>query len=167
MTTLYQEIAHHLRAAGYQGWIDIDKGQLQAPQLFDTITPCVLIEVPDTNWSELLSRHQTGESTLIVKWVFQLPSRTYAHDPLLSQSVEVLKYADTIHEAILHHPNVLKRSRSRRYPAPQLAPNTYVVEQTYAVQEFYERTLCNTPTPPPTITTTIILPSRANQPNPQ
>lgn len=160
MTTLYKEIAERIRAkAPDTGFIDLDKGQLEYPQAFDTLIPCALIQVPDTDWDEYAHGNQIGEGTLTIKYLFHLSSRTHISDPLISMSVEALAYADKIHEAVRGHPNVIRRTRSRRYPAPQLTPNVYVVEQHYKIKEIYERALKTTPKPDPQITVSLTLPN--------
>lgn len=159
MTTLYKEIAELIRKhAPDSGHIDIDKGQLEYPQSFDTLVPSALIQVPDTDWNEHAYGNQIGEGTLVVKYLFHLSSRTHITDPLISMSVEALEYADKIHEAVRRHINVIRRTRSLRYPAPQLAPNVFVVEQHYRVIEIYERALKTTPKRDPQISATITVP---------
>lgn len=159
MTTLYKEIAELIRAkAPDAGFIDIDKGQVDFPQAFDTLIPCALIQVPDTDWDEHAYGNQIGIGTLTVKYLLHLSGRTHISDPGISMSVEALEYADKIHEAVRSHPNVIRRTRSRRYPAPQLAPNVYVVEQHYIVKEIYERALKTTPKRDPQISATITVP---------
>lgn len=159
MTTLYKELAESIRAkAPDAGFIDVDKGQIEYPQAFDTLIPSVLITLPDTSWNEHAYGNQIGEAALVAKWLFHLPSRTHISDPNISMSAEALEYANQIHEAIRSHPAIYRRTRTRRYPAPQIAPNVYVVEQHYVAKEIYERALKTTPKRDPQITATIVVP---------
>lgn len=163
MTSLYYELADLLRAhAPDCGFIDMDKGQINNPELFDTLVPSTLISVADTAWDELTYGNQLGNGQMTIYYIFHLSSRTHADDPTVSASVESLKYADVVHAAIRKHPDVLRRTRTRRYPAPQLAPNVYIVEQSYLVREQYIKKPRTTTVRPPVVSATLIIPSRIN-----
>ena len=158
MNSIYQQIAQLINThAPEAGFVDLDKGQLDRPEDFDTLIPCVLVSAPETNWEDLRGGNQDGEGSIVVRWLFHLPTRTHPDDPLLSQSAEALKYADTIHEVVMRQPDVLRRTRTRRYHAANLPPNVYVVETTYAIRETYCRPVSSITKPPPTIETSFTI----------
>lgn len=157
MIPLYLELAQNIVTA-IPLFIDLYRGQLEAPEDFEVITPSVMIGLPSTEWDELTKGNQKGEAIISVRYLCVLSSRVHASDPLISLAVEDLKVADQIHEAVRSHPNIYRRIRTLRYHAALLQPNAFVVEQQYSAKEYYERPVKTVPKPTPDITGTLKFP---------
>ncbi len=123
--TIAQNIAARVPAIN---WFDLDKGQLQNPEAFNTIIlPGVLIGQADIEWSQLAGGHQQGQGTITVKTILRLPAQTHLTDPLLQDNLLAMTLADQVNTATLATPGILSRTNSKDYPV-----GTYhVVEQTY------------------------------------
>lgn len=109
-------------------WIDIDKGQLDNPESFNSIiVPGVLIGLADITWSQLAGRYQQGEGTIIVKTVFVLPAQTHLTDPMAKQSLKILAISEDVSEAVSSVPGILSRIKTKEYPSVTY----YVIEETF------------------------------------
>ncbi|WP_080058307.1 hypothetical protein [Spirosoma aerolatum] len=109
-------------------WIDIDKGQLDKPEQYNSIiVPGVLIGQVDVPWEQLAGNNQVGDGLFTVKTIFRLPAQTSLTDPTFSKNLSALQLADEVGDAILGVPGVTRRTRTRQYAVDTF----YVVEETY------------------------------------
>ncbi|GAB2586484.1 hypothetical protein [Spirosoma areae] len=112
-------------------WFDLDKGQLDNPELFNSIlTPGILIGHSEIEWSQLAGRNQLGNGSVTVKLILRLPAQTHLTDPLITKNLKELDLGDPVNDAVLSVPGVLSRVKSHDYPSGTF----YVVEQTYITQ---------------------------------
>lgn len=118
-------------------WRDLDKGQLDNPEAFNSLLlPALLIGFSDIDWETYGQNHQTGYGTVTLKLIVRLPAETHDTDPLFQTNLNELELAAQVDAAIKKASFVRPRTGSRAYPV-----NTfYVVEQTYPV--------CLVPDPP-------------------
>lgn len=126
MFSTYKIIGQAIREAVPQILtIDLDKGQLDDPQSFESImTPGILIGHSDITWSG-----NQGEGSVTVKLILRLPSRTHISDPLIDESLSDLSLAGDVDSAVTDVPGVLSSEKYSDYPSGTF----YVVEQTYPI----------------------------------
>ena len=111
-------------------WIDLDKGQLEDPERFNSIgVPGVLIGQSEIDWQQLGAGQQQGTGTLTVKVVLRLPTQTHLTDPLLQDSLKELELGDQINTAVLSVPGIKTLAHYSDYPEGTF----YVLEHTYQV----------------------------------
>lgn len=123
-----QAIADQVKAIR---WIDLDKGQLENPEMFHSIiTPGVLIGTSDVEWKPTTQRNYIGDGTITVKIVFTLPHQTNLLNPLLSSGLEILGLADDVEAATFSVVGVKSLTNTRDYPVT--GTTFYVVEHTFA-----------------------------------
>ena len=130
MIQTYLEIAGVVKKAVKEiNWIDLDKGQLDDPEAFNSlINKSVLIGQSEIEWSQLAGGYQQGEGFITVKTIFTLPTQTHLTDPLIAKEVvKMFATADQVSAAVLCTPGVLTRTNSKDYPVLTF----YVIEQTY------------------------------------
>ncbi|GAB3734983.1 hypothetical protein [Spirosoma lituiforme] len=132
MFKAYFTIAQAIKKLANQiNWIDLDKDQLDNPELYNSIiTPGILIGHSELEWSQLAGRNQLGNGTVTVKLVVRLPGQTHLTDPFIVENLKSLDLSDLVNQAVLSVPGVLSRVRSLDYPSGTY----YVFEQTYMTQ---------------------------------
>jgi hypothetical protein len=138
--------------------IDLDRGQLDSPEDYESILqPALLVVGPDIDWQELNHGNQSGTSIFGTKTVVRLPQHTafmlgseaqHQHlEALSSENLNELLIEDAIHQEIIKIPGVV-RIRTREYPVDTF----WVVEHTYEhtlgyenIPRYQTKTLTNAP----------------------
>ena len=109
-------------------WIDLDKGQLEDPEIFNSIVvPGVLVGNADIEWSQLAGGYQQGQGMVTIKTIIRLPAQTHLTDPLAFKNLKDLALADDVRAAVLSIPGVLSRASTKEYSVLTY----YVVEETF------------------------------------
>ena len=129
MLSTYQQLAQAIHEGVPDiNWLDIDKGQLENPEAFNSlIVPAVLIGQAEIEWTDLLTHNQQGVGNIVISTVFRLPGQTHLLDPLLAQHLKTLELADDVDRVARQFRGVVSRTRSRDYVAGPF----FVTEQTY------------------------------------
>ncbi|MEZ0611945.1 hypothetical protein ACAW74_25760 [Fibrella sp. WM1] len=111
-------------------WVDLDKGQLDNPDKFNSlIPPALLIGQTDLTWSQLAGRNQLGKGTVTTKTVLTLPTATHISHPTAQDNLAKLTIADRVRATILSVPGVMSRLTTREYSSGSF----FVVEETFEV----------------------------------
>lgn len=111
-------------------YIDLDKGQLDDPDAFNSLTlPALLIGQTDLDWSQLANRSRLGVGIVTTKTVVRLPAHTFLSHPAAAAHLLTLDVAERVEAVLLEQPGVTTCTNTKEYASGPY----YVVEQTYAV----------------------------------
>lgn len=116
--------------------IDLDKGQLEAPEQFESILqPGILINLPDIQYQQLTAGKQYADMNFSLKTVVRLPNHTHIYagaSVLKPDNLAELLIEDAVHQAIVKLPGCV-RTATKSYPVL----TWYVVEHFYQVPGNY------------------------------
>lgn len=134
----YYDLAGAIRDAMPDlAWIDIDKGQFDNPENFNTVLlPGLLIKFSAIEWETLGQKRQLGDGTVTLKLAVYLPAQTHESDPLFATNLDSFALATVLNQAVAGVDFMRTRVGSDEYPVQTF----YVIEQTY--------TVCLAPDPP-------------------
>lgn len=124
METLLTELVKHIGAnAPELALVDEDYGQLemidqQGRDTYPVIFPCVLVDVPDTSWSNVASPCQRGTAQVRVKLAIDCYDDTHYN----SGTIDKVKEREALRKSIyllcqgwIHEDQQLVRTSSKRY----------------------------------------------------
>ncbi len=136
--SLYQEIGNELAEIESLQWVDLDKGQLENPGLYDSLlSPSVLINFEaGIEWKELARSNQSGEALVTLKIVITLPQSTHIKPSTINQSQQSLKDALSIEDIV--HNKIIRNGVNRTFTKSYQSGTFYVTEHTYAIMYGYE-----------------------------
>lgn len=133
---LYSELSKII-SEGFQNeekklWIDLDKGQLEDPESFESlIVPAVLINLQKgIDWKQLGQRNEIGDATFSIKIVMMLSEPTFNIQGV-NINLTKLVLEDKIHTIISNQK--IMRNGTRAYSVGTY----YVVEHRYVMSVDY------------------------------
>jgi hypothetical protein len=137
-------------------WTDLDRGQLQKPEAFDTpvMSNTVLLKFEPIQWDNLTYHNQIGHGIMTAKVLVRLPDGQMI-DEEQDGNLEALMIENDVHLAILGIGGIVRLSSDS-----SVQKTLFVTEHTYNVRYEYESGLAPTTQklPKPQIEVTLKLP---------
>lgn len=131
MYEAYQTIANILRTeCPALIWIDLDRGQLDSPEAFNSIAPpAALIDFTAIDWLPGTGGNETGTGQVTVKTVVNMPFQTNHLNPLSGDELKQMMIADDVHIVLSQAKEIGARTKTLAYQIRTF----YVIEHTYNI----------------------------------
>lgn len=124
--------------------IDLDRGQLEAPELYESLLqPALLVGIPSINWMELSHGNQEGDMRFYTKTAVRLPQHQHFYldsesdhphlEELTDENKNALLIEDALHQKIIKIPGVWRENSFFSFSG-----TFFVVEHRYCQGVHYE-----------------------------